>query len=219
MEALRFARKGYHIFLIGHANHVEVIGTYGEVPEKITIVEPHRGQALQDHLDGLPQPPTDKLIYLTQTTLNVDDCLTVVDALKERFPTLEAPPSDDICYATTNRQNAVKAVAGQTDFFLVVGANISSNSKRLVEVAVEGGCPAKLVMGADDVKDIDLSGYTKIGLTAGASTPDILIRQVIDHLNERGFETLETYEHVDETMHFTVPYQLRQDLKEKGIPV
>ena len=113
----------------------------------------------------------------------------------------------------------MKAVAHLADFFLVVGSSTSSNSKRLVEVAKENDCPALLVMGSADIKDLDLSKYQNIGVTAGASTPDILIEEVIRHLQERGFPTLEAYEHVNETMHFTVPYELRQDLKEKGIPV
>ena len=219
MEALRFARKGYHIFLIGHANHVEVIGTYGEVPEKMTIVEPLRGEALTQHINDLAHPGTDKLIYLTQTTLNVDDCLSVAAALKKRFPTLEGPPSDDICYATTNRQHAVKAVAGRVDFFIVVGSQMSSNSKRLAEVAEESGCPARLCPDVTVVRDLDLSAYSAIGITAGASTPDHLIQEVIAYLQTRGFQDQEVYHHVDETMHFTVPYHFRKDLEAKGIPV
>ena len=219
MEALRFARKGYHIFLIGHANHIEVIGTYGEVPDAITIVEPHRGQALEDHLNSLPKPPTDQLIYLTQTTLNVDDCLGVVAALQKRFPTLSPPPSDDICYATTNRQNAVKAMAPKMDYFLVVGSPTSSNSKRLVEVAEEEGCSATLVQGGQSTAKLDLSHAGTIGLTAGASTPDVLIREVIDHLAERGFDLLEFFDHITEDLHFNLPHELRTDLETRGISV
>ena len=218
-EAVRFAARGYHIFLIGHADHVEVIGTYGETPDHITIVEPHRGEALREHIASLPEPPGDRLIYLTQTTLNVDDCMVVVRALQERFPRLSAPPSDDICYATTNRQHAVKAVAGKVDFFIVVGAPISSNSKRLVEVARESDCPAELFQDVVELKKKDLGSYRKIGVTAGASTPDILVRAVIEHLAELGFDDLKTYHHINEDMYFTLPYELRKDLIEKGIPV
>ena len=219
MEAVRFARKGYHIFLIGHGDHVEVVGTYGEVPEHITIVEPHRGKALDDYIQNLPEPPTDRLIYLTQTTLNVDDCMAVVAALTRRFPSLVGPPKDDICYATTNRQDAVKAVAAKVDFFIVVGSPISSNSKRLVEVARESGCLAALCQGAGDVLRQDLSRAEAIGITAGASTPDVLVQQVIDQLNQLGFHTLENYDHVEETIHFSVPHHFRRDLEAKGIPV
>lgn len=219
MEAIRFARKGFHIFLIGHANHVEVEGTYGEVPEKITIVEPLTGEALDQHIQELPEPPTDKLIYLTQTTLNVDDCLKVVDALSKRFPTLIGPPNDDICYATTNRQDAVKAVASKADFFIVVGSPTSSNSKRLVEVAKDGGCPAKLFPDVSHLEGFDFSGVDTIGITAGASTPDVLIQQIIDQLAIAGYADVDAYHHVHETLSFSVPYHFRKDLEAKGIAV
>ncbi len=218
-EAVRFARKGYHIFLIGHADHVEVVGTYAEVPEHITIVEPHRGAALHAHIRGMVDPPTDQLIYLTQTTLNADDCLAVVASLKERFPTLVGPPQDDICYATTNRQNATKVVAAKADYFVVVGSPTSSNSKRLVEVACESGCPARLFSDASALGEVDLSSYNCVGLTAGASTPEVLIKAMIDRLAELGFPELETYKHVDETLEFTIPYHFRKDLERKGIAV
>ena len=217
-EAIRFARQGYHVFLIGHADHVEVIGTYGHAPDHITIVEPLRGEALAEHIRDLPQPPTDKLIYLTQTTLNADDCIKVAESLKTRFPTLKPPPTDDICYATTNRQNAVKAIAADMDFFVVVGANISSNSKRLVEVAEESGCPARLFQDVNGLREHDLTGVKSIGLTAGASTPGLLIHEIIGYLNALGY-TLETYDHVPENLAFNLPYNLRQDMQEKGIEV
>ena len=219
MEAVRFARKGYHIFLIGHADHVEVIGTKGEVPDHTTVVEPLRGAALEPYIQSLPEPATNKLIYLTQTTLNVDDCLAVVDALKKRFPSLIGPPNDDICYATTNRQNAVKAVAGTVDFFLVVGAPISSNSKRLVEVARETGCNAALIQDGEDLAGLSLRGCRRIGLSAGASTPEVLVQNAISSLAELGFEQVEEYLHIGESMHFTIPYHFRKDLAQKGIPV
>jgi 4-hydroxy-3-methylbut-2-enyl diphosphate reductase len=220
MEALRFARKGFHIFLIGHAYHVEVRGTYGEVPEAITIVEPQNTEEeLKAHIESLPDPGTDKLIYLTQTTLNVGDCLQVVDALKERFPSLIGPPKDDICYATTNRQNAVKEVARSADFFIVVGSPTSSNSKRLVEVAKEYGCPSDLFPDVTHLDKHDLLQCNTLGLTAGASTPDVLIQAVIDRLKNEGFTKLETYDHVIEDIHFTLPGRFRMDLEEKGITV
>ncbi len=219
MEAVRFAKRGYHIFLIGHASHVEVIGTRGEVPDAVTVVEPTRGAELDAQIAAMPAPPTDRLIYLTQTTLNVDDCLSVVAALRKRFPTLTGPPSDDICYATTNRQNAVKAVAVRVDFFIVIGSPMSSNSKRLVEVARETGCPAALFQGAADLRGQSLAGYDQIGITAGASTPDILVREIIQHLDGLGYHEVETYHHVQESMHFTIPYHFRKDLEAKGIPV
>lgn len=219
MEALRFARKGYHIFLIGHANHVEVEGTYGEVPESMTIVEPLKGEALKAHVDSLPDPGNDHLIYLTQTTLNVDDCLQVVAALKKRFPTLIGPPKDDICYATTNRQDAVKAVAGKADFFIVVGSPTSSNSKRLVEVARDAGCPAQLFPDVTHLDQFDFATMNTIGISAGASTPDILIQAIIERLKSMGFEGVEDYHHVHESMSFAVPYDFRRDLEARGIAV
>lgn len=218
-EAVRFARKGYHIFLIGHHDHIEVIGTLGEVPEHTTVVEPHRGEELRKEIRNLPEPPTDQLIYLTQTTLNVDDCMVVVDALKQRFPTLIGPPGEDICYATTNRQYAVKAIAPELDFFVVVGSAISSNSKRLVEVAHEAGCEAALFENVKDLKVHNLNSYKSIGITAGASTPAILVQEIIDYLQTQGFTTIEDYDHVKETMAFTLPYHFRKDVEAKGIPV
>ncbi len=219
LEALKYVRQGCHIFLIGHANHIEVEGTYGEAPDHITIVEPESGEALDRAIANLPEPPTDNLRYLTQTTLNVNECYRVVDALKKRFPTLKAPPSEDICYATTNRQDAVKVVAKKVDFVVVVGANISSNSKRLVEVAREEGAEAALFHGVDELKDFDLSSYSKIGVTSGASTPDLLVNEVLDYLASLGFDDLATYDHVEETMEFNLPYEFRKDLESKGIPV
>lgn len=220
MEALRFARKGYHIFLIGHKNHVEVRGTYGEVPESITIVEPKRTkEELDAHIASLPDPGTEQLIYLTQTTLNVGDCLQVVDALKERFPTLVGPPKDDICYATTNRQNAVKEVAEKADFFIVVGSPTSSNSKRLVEVAKEHGCASDLFPDVTHLKKYDFTHFDTVGITAGASTPDVLVQAIIDNLDGQGFRDMETYDHVVEDIHFTLPGRFRKDLEQKGITV
>ena len=213
LEAIRFAKKGYHIFLIGHAKHIEVIGTYSEVPGQTTIVEPLKGASLEAYIETLPKPSTDKLIYLTQTTLNVDDCQIVVKALRKRFPTLGNPPTDDICYATTNRQDAVKAVAPQVDFFIVVGSPNSSNSKRLVEVAQEAGALSMLFPNALQLAEQDFSKYEHLGVTAGASTPDILVQEVIAHLEELGFTALESYHHINESMHFTLPYHFRKELE------
>lgn len=219
MEALRFARKGYHIMLIGHADHVEVIGTYGEVPESITIVEPYRGQKMVDYVQQMAEPPSDKLIFLTQTTLNADDCLEVVARLRERWPNLQAPPSDDICYATTNRQNAVKALADKVDFFTVIGSTSSSNSKRLVEVAQESGSKAALFGSLADVQAFDITPYERIGITAGASTPDHLVQGVIQYLNGLGYDGPEEFHHVKEDIAFNVPHHFRQDLAKVGIRV
>ncbi|CAM2008412.1 4-hydroxy-3-methylbut-2-enyl diphosphate reductase [Acanthopleuribacter pedis] len=219
LEALRFAKQGYHIFLIGHADHVEVIGTYGEVPEHITIVEPHRGEALDEVVAALPEPPSEKLVYLTQTTLNVADCMKVVEALKVRFPHLIGPPKDDICYATSNRQDAVKAIAPGVDHFIVVGSHTSSNSKRLVEVAREHGAASALYPDVTALKDLDLEPLHHVAITAGASTPNVLVQAIIDYLQRHGFETFQTYDHVEERMHFAVPAHFRRDLEAKGVVV
>lgn len=219
LEALRFARRGYHIFLIGHSNHVEVIGTYGEVPDHITIVEPLTGKAMDQLVEELPDPANDKMVYLTQTTLNVDDCLAVVEALKKRFPLIEAPPKDDICYATSNRQNAVKAVAPHVDFFIVVGSPSSSNSKRLVEVARSLECRAELVPSASQLDTVNLDGVSHVGITAGASTPDILVQGIINALKQRGFNKVLNSEFVEENMSFSLPRDFIQDVSKRGIPV
>ncbi|MCB9397128.1 MAG: 4-hydroxy-3-methylbut-2-enyl diphosphate reductase [Acidobacteria bacterium] len=219
LAAVNYARKGYHIFLIGHANHVEVVGTYGEVPDHITIVEPLEADQLDAYIATLPEPPTQQLVFLTQTTLNVNDCLVVVEALKRRFPSLETPPNEDICYATSNRQEAVKAIAPQMDFFVVVGSPTSSNSLRLVEVAQAEGCQAELVPNLDYIRHRQWDNVKAIGVTAGASTPDILVQGIIQHLKSHGFDTIETYEHVRESMHFSIPRDFRKDLAAMGIPV
>jgi 4-hydroxy-3-methylbut-2-enyl diphosphate reductase len=219
LAALSYARKGYHIFLIGHANHVEVIGTFGEVPEHITIVEPLQGAELRDHVQSLPQPDSTKLVFLTQTTLNVNDCLVVVEALRQRFPQLEAPPNEDICYATSNRQEAVKSVAPQMDFFLVVGSRSSSNSLRLVEVARAAGCEAALIPDVSHMAGTDWAQWSRIGITAGASTPDVLVREIMAHLAALGFVQGNSYEHVRENMHFSLPRDFRKSLAAQGFEV
>ena len=219
LEAIRYAKRGYHIFLIGHSNHVEVVGTFGEVPNHITVVEPLTGRELDAHVQDLQDPGPGPLVYLTQTTLNVDDCLTVVNALKKRFSHLEAPPKDDICYATSNRQNAVKAVAPLVDFFIVVGSPTSSNSRRLVEVALSLGCRAELVPSVAQLADIDLNEFQHIGVTAGASTPDVLVQGIIGQLSELGFGDVKEAEFVEEHMSFSLPKDFRLDLVNRGIPV
>jgi len=219
LAALSYARKGYHIFLIGHANHVEVIGTFGEVPEHITIVEPLQGAELRAHVHSLPQPDATRLVFLTQTTLNVSDCLVVVDALRQRFPQLEAPPSEDICYATSNRQEAVKSVAPHMDFFVVVGSRSSSNSLRLVEVARAAGCEAALIPDVSHMAGTHWAQWRRIGITAGASTPDVLVREIMAHLAGLGFVQGASYEHVRENMHFSLPREFRKSLAAQGFEV
>ncbi|HEX6756113.1 MAG TPA: 4-hydroxy-3-methylbut-2-enyl diphosphate reductase, partial [Mycobacteriales bacterium] len=181
-EARRFAREDYDILLIGHEGHEEVVGTTGEAPEHIHLVDGPGGVA------GLRVRDERKVVWLSQTTLSVDETLETVRALGERFPALQAPPSDDICYATQNRQAAVKAIAPQVELFLVVGSANSSNSVRMVEVALDAGARAAyLVEDATAIDEAWLEGVSTVGVTSGASVPEVLVRDVVAWLAERGY--------------------------------
>ena len=207
-EVRRYASEGYQIVLIGHEGHEEVEGTMGEAPEVVTLVEDPRVALTQDI------PNSDKLIWLSQTTLSVDETLQTVDVLKERFPQLIAPPSDDICYATSNRQAAVKAMAPGCDVVIVVGSGNSSNSVRLVEVALEAG--ARTSYRVDYAGELDPAWFddaSLVGLTSGASVPEILVSEVLDWLAERGFSDVETVQTAEETLVFALPPELRRDMK------
>jgi 4-hydroxy-3-methylbut-2-enyl diphosphate reductase len=201
-EARRYAGRGHRIALVGHAGHVEVEGTMGEAPDSIVLVEtPEDARTLEN--DGRP------VAYLTQTTLSLDDTAEVVDALRERFPDLVGPPSADICYATQNRQDAVKTICEQTSLLLVVGSQTSSNANRLVEVARSRGAEAYLI---DDETDLDpawLEGHESVGLTAGASSPEILVERVVARLAELGFGQREDVEIAREDVFFRLPAELR----------
>jgi 4-hydroxy-3-methylbut-2-enyl diphosphate reductase len=199
LEAIRYARENYSIVLIGHPDHDEVLGTAGEAPEAIRIV------SSTDDVDRLDLPDGTRVAYLTQTTLSVDDTAEIVARLRERFPDVEGPPAQDICYATQNRQHAVKAMAPRVDLLLVVGARNSSNSNRLVEVAARAGATAHLISGVSGIREEWLTGCRSIGLTAGASTPDILIEEVAAWLRARGCDRVEEIEAVPENVHFTLP--------------
>ena len=202
-QAQRLIEEGRHILFIGHAGHPEVIGTFGQVPEgSITLVE------TVDDVRDLAIPDTANLAFLTQTTLSVDDTAAIVEALKGRFPDIRAPRSEDICYATSNRQAAVKAIAGQCDRMLVIGAPNSSNSQRLAEVAERMGVPARLIERAADI-DWDWIGKpATVGITAGASAPEVLVREVVDALAERFEVTAEEADHTPERMTFKLPREL-----------
>ncbi len=202
LEVIRYARKNYTIVLIGHRHHDEVIGTLGEAPEAIRLIS-----TVQD-VDTLSIPDPNRVVYLTQTTLSLDDTAEIVSRLKERFPAIIGPPGQDICYATQNRQMAVKAVAPRTDGILVVGAQNSSNSNRLVEVARRGGTAAYLIGNAGDILPEWIRGRRKIGVTAGASTPEILVREVVERLKEWGFTRVEEVEWVEEDVRFALPAEL-----------
>jgi 4-hydroxy-3-methylbut-2-en-1-yl diphosphate reductase len=203
-EAKRFAREDYDILLVGHHGHEEVEGTSGEAPEHIQLVE-----TAADVANVTVRDP-EKVVWLSQTTLSVDETMETVRALRERFPSLQNPPSDDICYATQNRQVAVKAMAPQCDLVLVVGSKNSSNSVRLVEVALTAGAGAgHLIDYAREIDDAWLKGVTTIGLTSGASVPEVLVRGVLDHLAERGWESVEEVTTAEETLRFSLPRELR----------
>ena len=210
-EAKRFASEDAEILLIGHHGHEEVEGTAGEAVGKVKIV---------DGLDGARtvQPtPGKKLVWLSQTTLSVDETLETVKILKERFPEISDPPSDDICYATQNRQEAIKEIAPQSDLVIVVGSQNSSNSVRLAEVALEYGAKVShLVDFAQEIQEHWLNGVETIGLTSGASVPEILVKDVLAFLAERGFADVQTITAKEETLLFSLPPELRKDLKAAG---
>ena len=210
-EAKRFASEDAEILLIGHHGHEEVEGTAGEAVGKVKIV---------DGLEGARtvQPtPGKKLVWLSQTTLSVDETLETVKILKERFPEISDPPSDDICYATQNRQEAIKEIAPQSDLVIVVGSQNSSNSVRLAEVALEYGAKVShLVDFAQEIQEHWLNGVETIGLTSGASVPEILVKDVLAFLSERGFNDVQTITAKEETLLFSLPPELRKDLKAAG---
>jgi len=207
-EARRFAAENYDIVLIGHEGHEEVVGTTGEAPEHIRLVD-----GPSDVADVEVRDP-DRVVWLSQTTLSVDETMQTVQALQQKFPSLQAPPSDDICYATQNRQAAVKAIAPQAELFLVVGSQNSSNSVRMVEVAKAAGAQqAYLIDSAEEISPDWLTGVTTVGLSSGASVPDILVREVTEWLAARGWENVEEVAHTEERLAFALPQELRRDLK------
>jgi 4-hydroxy-3-methylbut-2-enyl diphosphate reductase len=206
IEAERHHANGLQMVMIGHAGHPETIGTMGQLPEGAVLLV----ETVADVATLAPEDP-DRLAYITQTTLSVDDTAEIVAALQARFPAIEGPHKEDICYATTNRQAAVKAIAPQVDALLVIGAPNSSNSKRLVEVGRGAGCAyAQLVQRATDIDWRALEGATAVGLTAGASAPEVLVNEVIDAFRDRYALTVETVETAQEKVVFRVPRVLRE---------
>ena len=207
-EVRRFASEDYQILLIGHAGHEEVEGTAGEAPDSVLLID-----GLED-VEKVVVKDESKLIWLSQTTLSVDETMQTVDALKKRFPLLHAPPSDDICYATQNRQLAVKEIAANCDLLIVVGSTNSSNSVRLVEVALESGTKASyLIDYASQVKDEWFEGVTTVGVTSGASVPEILVEDLLIELKKRGFADVEVITKMEEHLLFSLPVELRKDLR------
>ena len=203
-EVVRLNRNGFEIVMIGHRGHPEVEGTMGQVSNGITLVE-----TVLDVSDLRPKNP-EKLAYVTQTTLSVDDARTILEALKKRFPRIQAPKKDDICYATQNRQDAVKALSQKCELMIVVGSPTSSNSNRLREVAATQGVAAYLVDNEDEIRDEWLSGVSVVGVTAGASAPEVLVTAVVNRLKEYGAVNVEETLGVDEQVVFQVPGALKR---------
>ncbi len=206
-EAKRFADSGYQILLIGHEGHEEVEGTAGEAPDAITIVDS------PDAVDDLEIDPDRPVAWLSQTTLSVDETMQTVERLRTRLPMLIDPPSDDICYATQNRQAAVKEVAPQCDVVIVVGSENSSNSVRLAEVAQEAGARSYRIDDAGQLQPEWLEGAESVGVTSGASVPESLVEQLLDALEELGFDEIELVKTVEESLIFALPPELRRDIK------
>jgi 4-hydroxy-3-methylbut-2-en-1-yl diphosphate reductase len=210
-EVRRFATDDAEILLIGHHGHEEVEGTAGEAPDKVRIV---------DGLEGartIQPTPGKNLIWLSQTTLSVDETMETVAILKERFPDIQAPPSDDICYATQNRQEAIKVIAPQADLVIVVGSQNSSNSVRLAEVALEYGAKVShLIDYAEEIQDHWFADVETIGVTSGASVPEILVKDVLATLAEHGFSDVQEITAAEETLLFSLPPELRKDMKAAG---
>lgn len=203
-EARRYARDDYDILLIGHEGHEEVVGTAGEAPEHVQLVDG------PEAADTVIVRDENKVVWLSQTTLSVDETMQTVRRLRERFPKMQDPPSDDICYATQNRQTAVKAMAAECELVIVVGSGNSSNSKRLVEVARGAGAPAgHLVDVADDIDPAWLAGLQSIGVTSGASVPEILVRGVLERLADYGYDTVQPVTTANETLVFALPREIR----------
>lgn len=212
-EAIRYEKRGWQIILIGHRNHQEVVGTQGEAPHAIQVVES------PSDIPSLHIKDPDKLVYLTQTTLSIEDAEIIITALKKAFPTINAPPSDDICYATTNRQIAVREDAASADLVLVVGSNNSSNSLRLTEIAQAAGTQAFLLDDVDHLQDDWLDGVETVLITAGASAPEHLVLEIVEHLVAHHDGVLEEETTIDEGMSFSMPLSITSFFKARDITV
>jgi 4-hydroxy-3-methylbut-2-enyl diphosphate reductase len=206
VEARKFAAEGYTIILIGHAGHEEVEGTTGEAPDSIVLVQS------PDEVDELEISDPDKVAFITQTTLSVDETNQIIEHLRRRFPKIVSPKSDDICYATTNRQIAVKQLARECELVLVIGSTNSSNSNRLVEVAREHGAASHLIDNHLQVQDEWLQGVETVGITSGASAPEELVERLVDLFRERGAEDVSELRTVDEDVRFMLPREIREEL-------
>jgi 4-hydroxy-3-methylbut-2-enyl diphosphate reductase len=206
VEAKKFAADGYTIVLIGHAGHEEVEGTMGEAPESIVLVQ------TEEDVDRLEVADPERIAYISQTTLSVDETRAIIERLRRRFPAIVGPRTDDICYATTNRQAAVKQLAAQCDLVLVIGSRNSSNSNRLVEVAREHGADSHLIDSEAEVREEWLAGKRVVGITSGASAPESLVQRLVDYFRERGTTDVQELEVVQEDVRFMLPKVIRQSL-------
>ncbi|HEY7797072.1 MAG TPA: 4-hydroxy-3-methylbut-2-enyl diphosphate reductase [Microbacteriaceae bacterium] len=207
-EVQRFDREGYDILLIGHDGHEEVEGTAGEAPHAVQLIDG------DEDIANLKIKDPEKVIWLSQTTLSVDETMETVNKLRKKLPTLQNPPSDDICYATQNRQVAIKKIGAESDLVIVVGSDNSSNTVRLVEVALDAGAKAAYrVEDERDVKDEWFEGVATVGVSSGASVPEILVNRVLEDLSKRGFNNVETVTTAEEDIQFSLPKELRKDLK------
>ena len=206
VEARKFASEGYTIVLVGHEGHEEVEGTTGEAPDSIVLV-----QTVQD-AEELEVEDASRIAYITQTTLSVDETAEIIEKLKERFPEITGPKTDDICYATTNRQRAVKELAKRCDLVLVIGSTNSSNSNRLVEVARELGCDSYLIDNHTQVEESWLEGMETVGITSGASAPEELVESLVEFFRERGVEQVEELRVIDEDVRFMLPGKIREEI-------
>jgi 4-hydroxy-3-methylbut-2-enyl diphosphate reductase len=206
VEAKKFAADGYTIVLIGHGGHEEVEGTMGEAPESIMLVE------TEADVDALTVPDPDKIAYISQTTLSVDETRALINRLRERFPAITGPRTDDICYATTNRQAAVKQMAAECDLVLVIGSQNSSNSQRLVEVARDYGADSYLIDNESQVQDGWLDGKRVVGISSGASAPEELVDRLVAFFTDRGVQDVSEYEVIREDVRFMLPKRIREDL-------
>jgi 4-hydroxy-3-methylbut-2-enyl diphosphate reductase len=209
VEAKKFAAEGYTIVLIGHAGHEEVEGTMGEAPEDMVLIE------TEEDVDRLEVDDPDRLAYLTQTTLSVDETRAIINRLRARFPNVTGPRTDDICYATTNRQAAVKQMAEHCDLVLVIGSRNSSNSNRLVEVARDHGAASHLIDSADQVEDEWLQDARVVGITSGASAPELLVQELVDFFRARGTEDVSEFDVIKEDVRFMLPKTIRKALADQ----
>ena len=207
VQARRYAANGYLVILIGHAGHEEVVGTMGEIPDSIVLVES------KEDVATLEFPPETRLAYVTQTTLSVDETGEVISALRQRFPSIQAPQREDICYATSNRQWAVKELLAAVDLLLVIGSRNSSNSNRLVETARAGGVPSHLIDDESEIDETWLEGIAVVGITSGASAPEKLVQGVCSWFRARGVTRIEEHRFLEENIEFRLPVELRRELE------